>query len=67
MHCEACARKVARSLKGFQGPSIPFFNLYIIFFIFLPTCAASTSMEFLLVLLNYLLVYIILDWEWEGG
>lgn len=23
MHCEACARKVARSLKGFEGSSDP--------------------------------------------
>lgn len=37
MHCEACARKVARALKGFQGalsPCLLDLILHISFFIF---------------------------------
>lgn len=30
MHCGACARKVARSLKGFQGP-FSIFNNFILY------------------------------------
>lgn len=29
MHCEACARKVARALKGFQGYFLLIFAIYL--------------------------------------
>lgn len=31
MHCQACARKVAKSLKGFEGNLFPFLLYDIIF------------------------------------
>jgi hypothetical protein len=30
MHCEACARKVARALKGFEGQYSPFSTHYVL-------------------------------------
>ena len=36
MHCEACARKVTRSLKGFQGLSLSFLLTSLFVFIYIP-------------------------------
>lgn len=36
MHCEACARKVTRSLKGFQGLSLSFLLTSLFVFIHIP-------------------------------
>lgn len=38
MHCEACARKVARALKGFQGFFTPSICTKSSFLFFITTC-----------------------------